>query len=222
MSPDELRTYKQQLPLLEDIVHFMRHRLGRMLSVDELRSLAHDGLLHAMQTYDPARSSAATYFGRKMRWAILDSIRRERRMQRLRARAAAIMASERLSEDDEGRPDEPGTTEEEHLAALDHKLDKHAAGLVIGLISGSSGLRETDDTPEQHTARMQQYRVMREMIRGLPEREQQLVERHYFEGDEFDKIASDLGISKSWASRLHAQAIETLSQQFRERLSVAT
>ncbi len=30
--------------------------------------------------------------------------------------------------------------------------------------------------------------------------------------EDFDEIATDLGISKSWASRLHAQAIEALAK----------
>ena len=33
------------------------------------------------------------------------------------------------------------------------------------------------------------------------------MERHYYGGEPFDVIAADLGISKSWASRLHERAI---------------
>lgn len=222
MSPDELRIYKQSLPLLEEIVQWMSHRLGRFMPIEDVRAHAHDGLLEAMPSFDPARSSASTYFARKMRWAILDAVRREHRMYDLRSRAAAIMASERLSYDDEDRPDEPGSTEEHHVAALDHKLAKHAAALVIGLISGCSTRHDSEITPEEQTLRAQQVQVVRETIRTLPERERQLLERHYFEGEEFDAIAADMGISKSWASRLHAQAIETLSKAFRETLSGGT
>jgi RNA polymerase sigma factor FliA len=222
VSPDELRMYKQSLPLLEEIVQWMSHRLGRLMPIDDVRAYAHDGLLRAVPGFDPARSSASTYFARKMRWAILDAVRREHRQYYLRSRAAAIMASERLSQDDEDRPDEPGSTEEHHVAALDHKLARHAAALVIGLVSGGSTLRNSEITPEEQTLQAQQVHVVRETIRTLPERERQLLERHYFDGEEFDAIAADLGISKSWASRLHAQAIETLSNAFREPFSAAT
>lgn len=210
--------YRQQLDLLEETVQWMRSRLGSFVPLEDLRSHAHDGLLEALQTFDPARSSAPVYFARKMRWAILDAYRRERRMHRIRARASAILASERLSLDDEDAQDEPGTTEEEHVAALDAKLDKHAAGLVIGLLSSRTGLLGGETTPEEHSVWAEQNQTIRVTIAALPERERRILERHYYDGEDFERIAEELGISKSWTSRLHAQAIETLGRTFREKL----
>jgi RNA polymerase sigma factor for flagellar operon FliA len=195
--------------------------LGHAVPLDDLRAHAHDGLLEAMQAFDPARSSASTYFGRKMRWAIIDAVRRERHVYRLHSRASAIMASERLSRHDEDGPDEPGINEEHHVYALDQMLNKHAAALAIGLITTRSNVAEADDTPEERTVRAQQVHAIRSTLHTLPERERKLIERHYFDGEEFDTIATELGISKSWASRLHAQAIETLSRVFREQLTDA-
>ena len=36
------------------------------------------------------------------------------------------------------------------------------------------------------------------------------MEKHYFEGKTLLEAGSDLGLSKSWASRLHARAIDLL------------
>jgi RNA polymerase sigma factor for flagellar operon FliA len=44
----------------------------------------------------------------------------------------------------------------------------------------------------------------------LPDKERALVEKHYFEGKNLLDAGAELGISKSWASRLHAQAIGRL------------
>jgi len=44
----------------------------------------------------------------------------------------------------------------------------------------------------------------------LPERERALVQGFYFDGRQFDEVAKELGISKSWASRLHAKALDLL------------
>jgi RNA polymerase sigma factor FliA len=44
----------------------------------------------------------------------------------------------------------------------------------------------------------------------LPERKRRLIHRHYFEGDSLLDVGRDLGISKSWASRMHAQALRQL------------
>jgi RNA polymerase sigma factor for flagellar operon FliA len=46
----------------------------------------------------------------------------------------------------------------------------------------------------------------------LPERERVLLRGHYFEGRSLELIAGELGISKSWASRLHTQALSELRQ----------
>ncbi|MBP6631458.1 MAG: RNA polymerase subunit sigma-70, partial [Kofleriaceae bacterium] len=45
-----------------------------------------------------------------------------------------------------------------------------------------------------------------------PERERQLLEKHYFEGKNLLEAGAELGISKSWASRMHAQAVDRLRQ----------
>jgi len=40
-----------------------------------------------------------------------------------------------------------------------------------------------------------------------------LIRRHYLEGERFDHVAAELGLSKSWASRLHTRAIGRLTKR---------
>jgi len=114
-----------------------------------------------------------------------------------------MLCSERLAGELGSAPDEPGTSEEEHQLKLDKLLESHAAALALGLVTGG-------ETPEERAARSEVKGVLCRALATLPERERALVERHYFNGEDFDEIAADLGISKSWASRLHAQAIQAL------------
>jgi RNA polymerase sigma factor for flagellar operon FliA len=51
---------------------------------------------------------------------------------------------------------------------------------------------------------------LREALAALPEKERVLVTKHYWEGKNLLEAGAELGISKSWASRLHAQAVERL------------
>jgi RNA polymerase sigma factor for flagellar operon FliA len=51
---------------------------------------------------------------------------------------------------------------------------------------------------------------LRDAIASLPDRERALVTKHYFEGKNLLVAGAELGISKSWASRLHAQAVDRL------------
>jgi RNA polymerase sigma factor for flagellar operon FliA len=45
------------------------------------------------------------------------------------------------------------------------------------------------------------------MLERLPERERQLIRRHYFEQCEFRVIASELAVTPGRVSQLHAQAL---------------
>jgi RNA polymerase sigma factor for flagellar operon FliA len=51
---------------------------------------------------------------------------------------------------------------------------------------------------------------LRAAIESLPEKEQALMKKHYWEGKNLLEAGAELGISKSWASRLHAQVVEKL------------
>jgi RNA polymerase sigma factor for flagellar operon FliA len=51
---------------------------------------------------------------------------------------------------------------------------------------------------------------LRAALATLPEKERALVTKHYWEGKNLLEAGAELGISKSWASRLHAQAVERL------------
>ncbi len=59
----------------------------------------------------------------------------------------------------------------------------------------------------------------RRLGRGLPRalacldaRERQVIRKHYFEGKTLLEAGAELGLSKSWASRLHARAIRKLGE----------
>jgi RNA polymerase sigma factor for flagellar operon FliA len=49
----------------------------------------------------------------------------------------------------------------------------------------------------------------------LPTAESELVRRHYLNGERFDHVAEELGLSKSWASRLHTRALGRLAKRLK-------
>ncbi len=51
---------------------------------------------------------------------------------------------------------------------------------------------------------------LRVAIAQLPDRPRELVTKHYFEGKTLLEAGAELGVSKSWAIRLHAQAVDRL------------
>jgi len=52
----------------------------------------------------------------------------------------------------------------------------------------------------------------------LPPKERLVLEKLYFEGQRLHAAAAELGLSKSWASRLHNRAVRRLRRLFRREL----
>jgi RNA polymerase sigma factor for flagellar operon FliA len=97
-----------------------------------------------------------------------------------------------------------------------------ATAMAVGLVAepgrGEDGEMTTVDpgaSPEETMSTRELLAHVRAAIEALPEEEAQLVRRHYLEGERFDRVAAELGLSKSWASRLHTRAIGRLSKRLR-------
>lgn len=185
--------------------------------VDDLRSVGYAALLDAARTFDPGRAEFRAYASKRIRWALLDACRRETHSRTEAVRLASLTASERYGETLAPLPhgDEPGVVgEEAERARLRQILAGHAAALALGLVVPAGALDERIDhagDAEERLARLELGAALRRQVARLPDRERALVLRHYFDGEPFDAIAASLGISKSWASRLHAQAIRALA-----------
>lgn len=214
------RLVHEGLPIVEAVARRMEHKLGHVLARDELLAIARPALLDAARGYDPARAPFHPYLVMKVKWAMLDEARKVRRHRRIAARASACAAVERLSDEDARVPHEtlPLRSEAEYQADLSRLLAQRAAALAVGLVSLSdAGDAEDHESPEERFAREELRRDVRGAVETLPEKQRALVLRHYFGGENFDVIAADLGVSKSWASRLHAQAMDALAAVLRGR-----
>ena len=197
----------QGLQVVQAVARRLARRLGGHVQQDDLAGIGNLALIDLTRSYDPARATFAAYATSRVRWAILDVVRRDTHARSMAARAAAILASDRFGEAHASRPEPEGpTTLEEDQAALAGLLSGHAAALAMGLCAAAPDPAAIP-TPEEAVGNAELAHVVKGVIGALPERERALIERHYFGDEPFDEIAQDLGISKSWASRLHERAI---------------
>ncbi len=67
--------------------------------------------------------------------------------------------------------------------------------------------------PEEQYADLEVYAMMKNAISCLSEKQQYLVREHYFCNRSLKEVGAEIGISKSWASRAHAQAMTLLRAQ---------
>lgn len=214
---------REGLVVAEAVARRVSRRLGRVAELEDLRGMAKLALFEVVRDYDPSRAAFASYAAARLTWALYDEVRRQTHARSAAARVMAVMASERFAEAFDPEAPAPGEAEagpgrEDWQARFAALLDGHAAALVIGLVKRSSGAARPEaeaPSPEDEAARSELAAQVRMRVSALPERERELVERHYFGGEPFDRIAQDLGISKSWASRLHERAISQLARDLR-------
>lgn len=224
--PDVLARIRDGLDLVDIISRQMCRRLGSRFRVDEIASYGHEGLLSAARSYQEDRGVPFRRWANlRIRGAILDGVRAQSELprhvhRRLKAIEAGDTMHEALLEDDAASP--VGSAED-----ADHRLATYLRGIAtamaIGFLAdrGSGEVEHVADrtpNPEETVARAQLTEAMTELLAQRPREERRLIQRHYFEGATFEAAARELGLSKSWASRLHARAIDALGKELARRL----
>ena len=197
------------------IVKHTRAQLGLEGDLEDMIAFAYEGLLEARRRFDPARGVQFKSFAYyRVRGALLDGVRRmaylpRRAYARLKAAEAVDLETESLGEAQAaaagGAPDAVAG-----LRALDGVLGRVAAAYCTA--AGADEEEHSAQNPERGLLARELHERVRRALDALPEQERQLVRGHYVEGRNFDEIAKELGLSKSWASRLHTRALERMRE----------
>jgi RNA polymerase sigma factor for flagellar operon FliA len=222
---------EEGLPHIGAIARGVQLQVGITVDRDELVSAGQLALLDAARSFDPSRGSFAHFARRKIRWAMFNAVRKlgDNRAAR---RAHALRVAERVREAMANEPVDSAQPESTHASNLRRQLMAEAAAMALAFTAKPKGLEPagsaiegaTDGcerwdglatTPEEELAKAAFSRDAKLAVGLLPPRQRAIVERHYFGGERFDEIAESLGVSKSWASRLHAQAMATLAERLR-------
>jgi RNA polymerase sigma factor for flagellar operon FliA len=190
----------------------------------ELVSYGVEGMLQAARRYDPASGVQFwTFAYTRVYGAMLDAIRdampvANTSYRRLKAAEAALASTA------------PGTPEHA-LATRRLAEENEAIGLrspaVLAITRGEElGIDEdvdpADDDPTARVVSVEEEGVearyeraelvvaMRDAMRGLTVQERMVLRGLYFEDRGLLEIGAELGVSKSWASRIHTRALHRL------------
>jgi RNA polymerase sigma factor FliA len=202
-------------PLIRSLAYQIRQRLRVNLEIDELMQEGRIGLIEAAERFDSKLGvSFKTFAYYRVKGAMYDSLRKmdvitRRKNANLMFDAAAteFLADEALRGSAEAR-----------RTTLKDDIDE-VAGLIGGLVpiymlaSDSIDQLEQDKKgrpQDEQVALKQEKAELKKALGQLPPKERQLLEFHYYEDLTLEQAASKLGLSKSWASRLHAKAISKL------------
>ncbi|MCC6749671.1 MAG: sigma-70 family RNA polymerase sigma factor [Deltaproteobacteria bacterium] len=220
-----MQTEVERNKLIQDHLGFVRGLAAKVrketspdLDFEELVAYGTRGLVEAAQRFDPSRGVAFTTFAYyRIRGAIYDGLRETgwlSRSEYARFQASTNELLENRVERKEGVAAE-GQDAEGAVRAVAQTLDEVAAIFVVSL-DASERTRDLPDPdavdPTHALEGGQTSRAVRNAVASLPAKERQLIELYYFDDLTLEAAGQKLGLSKSWACRLHARAVKLLTE----------
>jgi RNA polymerase sigma factor for flagellar operon FliA len=200
--------------LVDRIARRLHRELDLSCELDDLRAWGHQGLLEARGRFDASRGAKfSTFAFYRVRGAMLDGVRRQGFLpRRAYAKLKAFEATDAVAEPLSELPANPAADGTEARAReLDDALAKISAAYIIASVGQDES--EPVPLPDEQVARSQLGAVVRDGLALLPDKERTLLEAVYFDGATIEEAGGRLGLSKSWASRLHAKALERMRKQ---------
>ena len=201
--------FNRYVPLARAIAaHHFRRRVIKRAERDDFINLAFEGLLQALDRFDPLRGVPFdAYARRRIAGSISDGtadmsevdaqLRHRRRVEQERLRS--LRSSNQV----------------DAVAALADLVSGLALGLMLegtSLVEAANGADTRPSAYESLEMRELLALIAREVDR-LPEREAQVIRSHYVTGMSFVQIATLLGLSKGRVSQLHHAALARLRRQ---------
>lgn len=205
-------------PYVRSLAAGVRKQFSASLELDELIAYGQVGLLEAANRFD-ARVGAnfLTFAHYRIRGAIFDGLRKMGVLRGADARSAYI--SERagaylgnLSDREQG-----GGNRSTRFGDDIREISDAVTGLAMVFatsLDASEGLQLVDDSlPVDQRLEVEQLKErVKAAIEKLPETERKLLQGYYYQGKTLEEAGGEIGLSKSWASRLHARAVEKLKE----------
>jgi RNA polymerase sigma factor for flagellar operon FliA len=225
---DKQHLVAENLSFVKAIATRVKEQLPREIELDDLVAYGIQGLLEAAERYDDRHGTAFTTFAYyRVRGAIFDGLRGmgwlprgEYARARFEERAAAYLANLATRETGTPRPQGgPHIALEDEMRDLAEALGGVATVFITALtLKHDESLLDQAPQPHERLERREVERRIGQVLQTMPDKERRLIEMYYFEDKTLEEAGAVLGLSKSWASRLHARAIDLLRQEL-ERLS---
>ncbi len=218
---------ERHLPLVKSIALKLRAHLPPQLELDDLIAYGTKGLLEAAQRYDPDRGTTfATFAYYRIRGAMFDGLRENGALSRTEFAKARMLERaddylENAAERERGA--DPAALARRSTADTLGQLSAHVAALTVVAVTSldaQAGGEPEDPQSLEPYDRLDGLGLrphLRAALQGLSERERRLVELCYYQNQSLRAAGKELGISKSWASRLHGRALFKLQRYLSRR-----
>ncbi|MBZ4417183.1 sigma-70 family RNA polymerase sigma factor [Myxococcus sp. RHSTA-1-4] len=209
-------------PYVRSLAATVRKQFNAQLELDELVAYGQIGLLEAAERFDPkVGANFLTFAHYRIKGAIFDGLRKmgvlrgsDARTAFAGERAAAYLGN--LSDRESGTSNRGSSFDDDV-----NDISDAVAGLAMVFatsLEGADAQGYTDESlPVDVRLELEQLKTrVRAAIEKLPEKEKKLLQGYYFQGRTLEEAGAEIGQSKSWASRLHARAIDRLKELLNE------
>ncbi len=207
--------------LVRHIAQRLRVKLNLYLSMDDLVQMGMVGLIEAAQRYDPSHGvPLGTYAYYRIRGAIIDGLKDATGVSRGQVKAilrlrAANDASESAAWGGSADGDDSAAVQQQVIAtvfAMDLSELRESGDDVDAIAEGTAHRANAEN--------ILNHRQQRELISRLLDRlepdTQKLLREHYLHDRSLSEIGETMGISRSWASRLHTRGLRELRKIYEE------
>jgi len=196
----------------------VRKQFGGRLDLDDLVAYGNIGLLEAAERFDTKfGANFLTFAHYRIKGAIYDGLRK---MGTLKGPdLSRVYVGERTTTFLQNKADQEVGSNKTAPTADDDSREiavavESLAAIFAASLEGMENLQVRDDSlgPEERLEQEQLKHLVRKAVDRLPENEQKLLIAYYYEGKTLQEAGEVIGQSKSWASRLHARAVERLKE----------
>jgi RNA polymerase sigma factor for flagellar operon FliA len=190
----------------------IHRKLPRHVDVDELIAYGHLGLAEAARSFDESRGlKFSTFAYYRIRGAIFDGLEEMNWFQ-----IASYHAGEYEETDESDQDQPPGENSSKQAPSRRTSRGKRRS-MVLSLaqIEADQGDSLADKAAQSPGAPLQQQeteQLLWAAIESLPAEMKALIRWVYFDGLTLKEAGERLGHTKSWASRLHASAIQRMGR----------
>lgn len=213
----------QYTPFVRGIAAKIKKGLAKNIEFDDLVAYGMAGLLEAAERYDPKMgANFMTFSYYRIRGAIYDGLRgmgwvnrTEYQKIRFEERATAYLEN-MASREVVGGGDNKSV--EDNIEDLAQQVSQLVTIYVTSLEAMEDlQVEDKERLPlDERFADVEMKKHVKEAMARLADADREIIQMYYFKELSLQEVGNRLGLSKSWTSRRHAQAIERLTKIMQE------
>ncbi len=202
--------------LVQSLARKLCAELGmRPEETEDLVGWGMQGLLEARDRFDASRGvQFHTFAYYRIRGAMLDGVRKmthlpRRIVAKARVMGGADLVGEELGDRRAAARQAGSAADPDPVQGIEDALNRITTAFLTAY---QRDVAVEASSPEEEVQHEQMLGRLRDALDALPDRESALLKGLYFEDRTLEDIGKQLGVSRSWACRMHARALDHLRE----------